>query len=94
VTDALSEFGRDSHVEPDGPGAFRAELKPGWVVGDGVNGGFLLATLGRAVGATVPGKPDPIAISAYYLSACTPGPAEIARGCSATAARSPRSRPT
>ena len=47
------------------------------MVGGGMNGGYLLATVGRALGATVPRKPDPIAISAYYLSATTPGPAVI-----------------
>jgi len=57
--------------------AFDADLDAGWVVGGGVNGGFLLGTLGNAIRATVPGKPDPISVSAYYLSASTPGPARV-----------------
>ncbi|SFB77680.1 Thioesterase-like superfamily protein [Nocardioides terrae] len=56
---------------------FDARLDAGWVVGGGVNGGYLLSTMGNAVRATVPGKPDPISVTAYYLSASTPGPARI-----------------
>src|SRR3954447_12318621 len=47
------------------------------MVGGGVNGGYLLAVVGNAVRHTLPGKPDPIAVSAYYLSASTPGPATV-----------------
>ncbi len=78
MTEDLPEFDRDTSVTSTGDGTYAANLRPGWVVGGGVNGGFLLAGVGRALGATVPGKPDPIAISAYYLSATTPGPASIA----------------
>lgn len=60
-----------------GDGTFDADLGEGWVVGRGVNGGYLLATIGRALAQTVPAKPDPVAISAYYLSATTPGPATV-----------------
>ena len=76
MTDEQSEFDRDTAVLPS-DGGFTADLSEGWVVGAGINGGYLLATVGRALGATVPGKPDPIAISAYYLSASTAGPAVI-----------------
>ncbi|WGL53454.1 thioesterase family protein [Nocardioides sp. BP30] len=62
---------------PGGGGEFSAELSGGWIVGGGVNGGYLLATLGNAVRSTVPAKPDPFTISAYYLSASVPGPATI-----------------
>jgi hypothetical protein len=77
VTQELPELDRDSSVALGGDGTYAADLRPGWVVGGGLNGGYLLATLGRALGATVPGKPDPITISAYYLSASSPGPAAI-----------------
>jgi acyl-CoA thioesterase len=60
-----------------GVSTFGAELDAGWVVGGGVNGGFLLATIGNAIRATVPDKPDPLSVSAYYLSASVPGPARI-----------------
>ncbi len=71
------EFDRDTEISATGDGHYAAELAPGWVVGGGVNGGYLLAVIGSALRATVGDKPDPIAISAYYLSATTPGPATV-----------------
>jgi acyl-CoA thioesterase len=62
---------------PGAEGEYAVDLSGGWVVGGGVNGGYLLATIGNAIRATVPAKPDPISISAYYLSASVPGPATI-----------------
>lgn len=47
------------------------------MVGGGVNGGCLIATIGRAVAETVPDKPDPLAVSAYYLSASVPRSASV-----------------
>ncbi|WP_282580272.1 acyl-CoA thioesterase domain-containing protein [Nocardioides sp. InS609-2] len=69
----------DEHiaVRPRGDGVYDAELTDGWVVGGGVNGGYLLATIGNAISHELPDKPDPIAVSAYYLSATTPGPAQV-----------------
>jgi hypothetical protein len=65
-------------------GVHDAHLGDGWRIGDGINGGLLLATMGRALahelGGTVgdrPAHPDPLAISAYYLSPSTPGPAVV-----------------
>jgi acyl-CoA thioesterase len=76
-----AEFDRDIASTPAGERAgvqtYDAELRPGWVVGAGVNGGYLLATLGRAIRQTLPRHPDPLTISAYYLSATAPGPATI-----------------
>ncbi|MGY2702122.1 thioesterase family protein [Nocardioides sp. HB32] len=54
-----------------------ADLAEGWVVGGGVNGGYLLAVAGNALRHTFPGKPDPLAVSAYYLSAAAPGRATV-----------------
>ena len=72
-------FEWDEHiaVTRTGAGEHAAELTDGWVVGGGVNGGYLLATIGNAISQELPTKPDPIAISAYYLSATTPGPATV-----------------
>src|SRR4051794_11364937 len=71
------EFDGDTAVEATGPGRYAAELASGWVVGGGVNGGYLLAVLGRALREALPSKPDPVAVSAYYLAACAPGPATL-----------------
>lgn len=73
----LAEYDRHIHVEPTGDGTFAADLTEGWMVGGGVNGGYLLAVVGNAVRHAVPTRPDPIAMSAYYLSATTPGTATV-----------------
>jgi acyl-CoA thioesterase len=56
---------------------YSAELADGWVVGGAVNGGYLLSVIGNAIRHTLPDKPDPLVISAYYVSAATPGPATV-----------------
>jgi acyl-CoA thioesterase len=72
------EFDRLTAVTPAGEGSYTAELAAGWVVGGGINGGYLLAVLGQAVRAAVPAKPDVVALSAHYVSASLPGPALLA----------------
>jgi acyl-CoA thioesterase len=74
----MSEFDDHTAVTPDGAGGYRAQLPEGWVVGGGVNGGYLLAVMGRALREALPGKPDPVAVSAHYVSPSTPGPATVA----------------
>lgn len=60
--------------------AYAAQLHEGWTIGHAVNGGVLLALIGRALQESLgtEGHPDPLAVSAYYLSAAVPGPATIA----------------
>jgi hypothetical protein len=70
------EFDDDIAVRPE-DGGYAADLRPGWVVGGGLNGGYLLAVLGNAGRAVLPSKPDPVAVSAHYLSASVPGPALV-----------------
>lgn len=62
-----------------GDGAYSADLDAGWVVGGGVNGGYLLAVIGNAIRAHLDeaGHPDPYTISAYYLAPSRPGPATV-----------------
>lgn len=76
---AGTEFDRGiAATQVDGePTAYDVELGPGWQIGSGINGGMLLATLGNALRSTLEGHPDPITISAYYLSASRPGPASV-----------------
>ena len=62
------------------PGSYGAELGAGWLIGNAVNGGLLMALAGRALSvelARAGSHPDPFAVSAYYLSASTPGPATL-----------------
>ena len=42
-----------------------------------MNGGYQLAVIGNAIATALPGKPDPIAMSAYFLSPGAPGPAYV-----------------
>lgn len=55
---------------------FTGELDPGWSIGFAVNGGVLLAVLGRALSEVLGarGHHDPVAVSAFYLGAATGGP--------------------
>ncbi|MFF5444878.1 thioesterase family protein [Streptomyces sp. NPDC012888] len=73
-----SEFDRDTAVTPRAgePGVFDAELSAGWTIISAVNGGYLLALVGRALSEALP-HPDPFTVSAHYLSASVPGPAVI-----------------
>ena len=45
------EFDRGVAVDATGPGEYAARLDPGWVVGGGLNGGYLLAVIGNAIRA-------------------------------------------
>lgn len=69
-------FASDTAVRADGDGRFSSEIRPGWDIGGNANGGYLLATAARAM-AQAAGRPDPVTITAHYLSPGRPGPATI-----------------
>ncbi|MFD6323202.1 thioesterase family protein [Streptomyces sp. NPDC058442] len=71
-----SEFDRDTAVTLRTPGVYDIGLSAGWTIINAVNGGYLLAVLGRALADTLP-HPDPFTISAHYLTASRPGPAVV-----------------
>ncbi|MFF9111589.1 thioesterase family protein [Streptomyces sp. NPDC014805] len=71
-----SEFDRDTAVTRRAPGVHDIDLSAGWTIINAVNGGYLLAVLGRALADTLP-HPDPFTVSAHYLTASQPGPAVI-----------------
>ncbi|MFL6060429.1 MAG: thioesterase family protein [Marmoricola sp.] len=73
------EYDRDTVLRPVGAGRYDADLAPGWLVGGGVNGGYLLAIIGKAVAAELAprGHVDPFSVSAHFLSASTAGPAYV-----------------
>ncbi|GAB3448847.1 thioesterase family protein [Phycicoccus ginsengisoli] len=85
MDERVSEFDAGTAVvaRPGEPGTWDTELGEGWRIGGGVNGGLLLALVGRALGeqlAATDGRaahPDPLAISAYYLTPGVPGPATV-----------------
>lgn len=72
----LSEFDRDTAVRRREPGVYDALLSGGWAIGHALNGGYLLAVLGRALADALP-HPDPFSVTAHYLSATGPGPAVV-----------------
>jgi len=75
---AVFELDRALELSPENGGSFKAQLGEGWVIGRAVNGGVLLALLGRALQHELgEGHPDPLAVSAHYLSAAEPGPARV-----------------
>jgi hypothetical protein len=73
------EFDRGIAVTALADGDFAADLDGGWVVGGGVNGGYLLSVIGNAVRERLleSGHVDPFSVSAHYLSASVPGPAVV-----------------
>ncbi|MEW2545541.1 thioesterase family protein [Streptomyces sp. NPDC047002] len=74
-----SEFDRDTAVTQRTPGTYAAVLSPGWSIIRALNGGYTLATAGRALSRALP-HPDPFSITAHYLTPAAPGPAEIRTG--------------
>ncbi|QDQ13821.1 thioesterase family protein [Streptomyces spectabilis] len=71
-----SEFDRDTEVFARAPGVYDTELSAGWTIISAVNGGYLLALVGRALAHALPHS-DPFTVSAHYLTASEPGPAVV-----------------
>ena len=71
-----SEFDRDTALTRRAPGVYALDLSAGWTIINAVNGGYLLAVLGRALADALPHS-DPFTISAHYLTASQPGPAVV-----------------
>ncbi len=61
------------------PGRHEVDLSDGWSIGPAVNGGLLLALAGRALELELgtAGHPDPVTVSAFYLSAAAAGPTVV-----------------
>lgn len=76
-----SEFDRHTAVrqvaQEEGGAVFAADLQGGWQVGGGLNGGYLLATIGRALQQTAPKHPHPFSVSAYYVGPGVAGEATV-----------------
>lgn len=90
----MAELAQATAVEPAGDGRYAVHLDPGWRIGTKPNGGYLLAVLARAAVAAAGSAelPHPAAVSAHFLAAPDPGPAEVEvvvlrRGRSAAQAR-------
>lgn len=85
MVNGVSEFDEGSAVtgRAGEPGVYDGALGAGWRIGGGVNGGVLLAIAGRALSLEFAAAsqraahPDPLAISAYFLTPGEPGPAVV-----------------
>src|SRR3954447_4035451 len=71
-----SEFDRDTALTRRAPGVYDIDLSAGWTIVNAVNGGYLLAVLGRALADALPHR-DPFTVTAHYLTASQPGPAVV-----------------
>jgi len=74
----VTRFDRDTAVRRLGPGEFEATLDPGWWIVVGPNGGYLAATLLRALTETV-GEPErpPHSLTVHYVSPAREGAVAI-----------------
>jgi hypothetical protein len=73
-----ASFAAATAVRRTDDGGIVADLDPGWDVGGSIlNGGYLLAVIGRAAVLDSP-HPHPVAVSASYLRATGPGRAALA----------------
>ncbi len=69
-------FARDTDVRPAAPGSWEARIAAGWDIGGNANGGYLLAIAARAMSLALE-RPDPVTLTAHYLSPGKPGPVRI-----------------
>lgn len=74
---ASYDFDLATAVSADGHGrGYGTTIDPGWTIGGHPNGGYLLAIATRAALAEA-AHPDPLAVSAHYLTPPAPGPAAV-----------------
>jgi acyl-CoA thioesterase len=52
------------------------EIQPDWDIGGKADGGYVLSIAARAA-AEAAGRPDPVTITAHFLSPATPGPVRV-----------------
>lgn len=69
-------FAAASAVEPAGEGRFTAEVQPGWDIAGKANGGYLIAIAARAASVACE-RPDPVSVTAHFMSPAEPGPVSI-----------------
>ena len=72
---ATTDYDRAIAVTPS-DGGWTVDLDGSWSIGGSLNGGYLLATMVNAA-TTAASLPDPLAVTATFLSAPSVGPAEV-----------------
>ncbi len=69
-------FASASAVSRAGNGIWAGEIAPGWDIGGNADGGYLLAIAARAA-AEAAERPDPVTVTAHYLSPGRVGPVTV-----------------
>ena len=69
-------FATATAVQPAAAGQWSASIHPGWDIAGNANGGYLLAVAARAL-ADATGRPDPVTVTAHFLSPGQPGSIRI-----------------
>jgi acyl-CoA thioesterase len=72
---ATTDFDRATAITPSEDG-WSVDLDPSWSIGGSLNGGYLLAPMTKAATAAT-SMPDPLAVTATFVSSPSGGPAEI-----------------
>jgi hypothetical protein len=70
-------FADATAVTPDGDGLWLANIPDGWDIFGNAHGGVLIAVAARAMAAAAD-RPDPLTVTAHYLSPGVAGPFSIA----------------
>jgi acyl-CoA thioesterase len=70
------EFDRATQFTTDDNATFHGAIEPGWDINGNANGGYLLA-LGGAATRAASGRPDPVTLTAHYLSPGKAGPITV-----------------
>ncbi len=71
-----TSFAAASAVRDLGDGTYAADIVPGWDIIGNAHGGYLLAIAARAAGDAA-GRPDPVSVTAHYLSPGTAGAVSV-----------------
>ncbi|MEL7208922.1 MAG: thioesterase family protein, partial [Actinomycetota bacterium] len=69
-------FAQATSLKHRSDGTYTGAIAEGWDIVGNANGGYLLALAGRALGLATD-RPDPVSVTAHYLSPGRPGPVTI-----------------
>lgn len=73
----VTTFASASAITALGNGQYGVEVSADWAIAGNPNGGYLLAMMADAVGSSLSDHRHPLAVSAHYLGAPSPGHARI-----------------